>query len=203
MTGNTFWSNLYGASADAVEVAAEITNDGQDGFVFTGTAQSSFTINEDYYLVNLDRDGKSGSCEKEFTRDFKSHWPCLNANFQAVNINDIRFACTQYEKVDYVARKCSGSLIGQQTQPKSVPADVISISPNPTSTSVKVLFQDVAITSEGGTLTIFNRNGKIVYSDIVTSDEVRVPVEGLPNDIYMVRFVGKDGKQYQTRFIKK
>jgi hypothetical protein len=101
-----------------------------------------------------------------------------------------------------VARKCSGKLVGQLT-PQSVPTDVISISPNPTSTSVKILFQDVAITGAGGTLTIFNRNGKIVYSDVVTSDEVRVPVEGLPNDIYMVRFVDKDGKQYQTRFIKK
>ena len=203
MIGNPLWSNLYGASGNSVEGATEISNDGLDGYIFTGTAQSSFTINEDYYLVNLDHNGKSGLCEKEFTRESKFQKPCLSANFQAVNINDIRFACTQYEKVDYVARKCSDRLIGKLSPQRSSDEEAITISPNPTSTSVKILFQDAAITGAGGTLTVFNRNGKVVYEGDVTSDEVRIPVEGLPSDIYMVRFIGKDGKQYQKKFIKK
>jgi hypothetical protein len=204
MAGNPVWSNLYGASADSVEVAAEITNDGLDGYVFTGMAESSFTINQDYYLVNLDHDGNTGLCQKEFTRAWKEHKPCLNANFQGVDVNDIRIACTQYDKVAYRARECSGRLIsGRMAKPESSSADAITVSPNPTSTSVQVLFQDPVIKGAGGTLTIFNHKGKIVYNELVSSDETRIPMEGLPNDVYMMRFITKEGKQYQKKFIKK
>ena len=52
-------------------------------------------------------------------------------------------------------------------------------------------------------IAVFDRNGKIVYKGDVTSDEMQIPVEGLPNDLYIVRFTTRDGKQYQNKFIKK
>lgn len=200
--GNPVWSNLYGTTADSVEVAAEITDNGLDGYIFTGTAESTFTINEDYYLVNLDHDGKSGLCQKEFTRDWKRHKPCLDANFQGVDVNDLKFACTQYEKADYRVRECSGRLTFGQVEQQSS-QEVITVSPNPTSISVQVLFQDKLIKAAGGTLTMFNHSGKIVYKDVVNAEEVSIPLENLPNDVYMVRFISKDGKEYQKKFIKK
>lgn len=205
MAGDPVWSNLYGISSDTLEMATEITDNGEDGYIFTGTAESSYTINKDYYLVNLDHNGKTGSCEKEFTRDWKRHRPCLDANFQAVNVDDLRFACTQYEKADYRERKCSESFgIGQLEEPERLAEDVITVSPNPASISVKVLFGD-AVTrgAEGGAITVFNHNGKIVYKNKVTSGEVDIPLESLENDIYMVRIITKDGKEYQKKFMKK
>jgi len=204
MAGNPIWSNLYRASSDSTELAAEITNDGGSGYVFTGKVESPlFTTNEDYYLVNLDFNGKTGACEKEFTRAWKKHEPSTYSDFQAVDVKDIRVVCTQYEKADYVARKCfdRGSL--GVVAPQTVPTDVMSVSPNPTSTSIKVLFQDVATKEDGGTIVVFDRNGKIVYKGAVTSDEMQIPVENLPIDVYMVRFTTRDGKQYQKKFIKK
>jgi hypothetical protein len=206
MAGNPVWSNLYGTSADSssVEVAAEISDDGRDGYVFTGTAESSFTVNEDYYLVNLDHNGKSGLCEKEFTRDWKRHRPCLDANFQAVDVNDMKFACTLYEKADYRERKCSEELtFNKMEESSSSQAETMTVSPNPTSTSLQVLFQNAVVKGAGGTLTIVNHNGKVVYKSNVTSDEVSIPMETLPNDVYLMRFITKDGKEYQKKFIKK
>jgi len=205
IAGNPIWSNLYRASSDSTELAAEITNDGGDGYVFTGTVESPlFTTNEDYYLVNLDVNGKTGACQNEFTRAWKKHEPSTYKTFQAVDVKDIRVACTQYEKADYSARKCfdRGGSLGELA-PQTVPTEVMSVSPNPTSTSIKILFQDVDIKEDGGTIAVFDRNGKIVYKGAVTSDEMHIPVEGLPNDIYIVRFTTRDGKQYQTKFIKK
>jgi len=204
MAGNPIWSNLYRADSDSTELAAEITNDGRDGYVFTGSVESSyFTTNEDYYLVNLDVNGKTGACQDEFTRAWKKHEPFTYKIFEAVDVKDIRIVCTQYEKADYRARKCfdRGSL--GEVAPQTVPNEVLSVSPNPTSTSIKILFQDVDIKEDGGTIAVFDRNGRIVYKGDVTSDEMQIPVEGLPNDIYIVRYTTNDGKQHQKRFIKK
>lgn len=204
MVGNPIWSNLYGASSGAVEQGAEITNDGGSGYIFTGYAESSYTINRDYYLVNLSSDGSSGACEKEFTREWKSHNPCVFANFQDVDVYDLKFACTQYEKVDYQARACSGGdSLGALAEPSEGSTDALTVIPNPTSTTVQVLFHDVAIPKKGGTLIVSNRNGKIVYKTSIDSGDVRIPVETFPNDLYIVRFIGSDGKQYQKKFIKK
>lgn len=203
MAGNPIWSNLYGAASGSAEQGAEITNDGGDGYIFTGYAESHYTINQDYYLVNLTHDGKSGACEKEFTRDWKSHWPCPLSNFQDVDVYDLKFVCTQYEKVDYQARKCSGESVGSLTEPREETTDAWAVIPNPTSTTVQVLFQDVTIPEKGGTLIVSNRNGKIVHKSSVRSGDIRIPVESFPNDLYIVRFIASDGKHYQKKFIKK
>lgn len=202
MAGNPIWSNLYRASSDSTELANEITNDGGNGYVFTGKVESPlFTTNNDYYLVNLDVNGKTGACQNEFTKAWEKHGPSIEKNFQAVDVKDIRLACTQYENADYRARKCFDR-ISSELAPSTAPNEVISVSPNPSSTSIKILFQDVDI-KDGGTIVVFDRNGKIVYNGEVTSNEMQIPVDGLANDIYIVRFTTKDGKQHQKRFIKK
>ena len=204
MAGNPIWSNLYGAPSDSTELATEITNDGGNGYVFTGIAESAFfTTNEDYYLVNLDVNGKTGACENEFTRAWKKHEPLTYGSFQAVEVKDIRIACTQYENANYRARKCTEQILLGELAPQTVPTEVFTVSPNPTSTAIKISFQDAAIKEDGGTIAVFDRNGKIVYKGAVTSDEMHISVEGLPNDIYIVRFTTRDGKQHQKKFIKK
>jgi hypothetical protein len=201
MAGNPIWSNLYGAPSDSTELATEITSDGASGYVFVGMAESAFfTNNEDYYLVNLDVNGKTGACEIEFTQAWERHEPFTYRSFEAVEVNDIKVACTQYERAEYVARKCKDQILRDDPAAQT---EVFSISPNPTSTSIKILFLDVAIKEEGGTVAVFDRNGKIVYKGDVTSDEMQVPVEGLPSDVYIVRFTTREGKQYQKRFFKK
>ena len=202
MAGNPIWSNLYRASSDSTELANEITNDGGNGYVFTGKVESPlFTTNNDYYLVNLDVNGKTGACQNEFTKAWEKHGPSIYKNFQAVDVKDIRLACTQYENADYRARKCFDR-ISSELAPSTAPNEVISVSPNPSSTSIKILFQDVDI-KDGGTIAVFDRNGKIVYNGEVTSNEMQIPVEGLANDIYIVRFTTRDGKQHQKKFVKK
>jgi hypothetical protein len=203
MFGNPIWSNLYRASSDSTETANEITNDGGNGYIFTGKVESPlFTTNNDYYLVNLDVNGKTGACQNEFTKAWEKHGPSIYKNFQAVDVKDIRVACTQYENANYIARKCFDRISSELTPP-TAPTEVITVSPNPTSSSIKVLFQDVDSKADGGMIAVFDRNGKIVYKGEVNSDEIQIPVEGLPNDLYMVRFTTRDGKQYQKKFIKK
>jgi hypothetical protein len=200
MTGNPIWSNLYIASSDSTQYAAEITNDGGNGYVFTGMMDSPLTTNNDYYLAHLDVNGQTGACQYEFTRAWNKHKPDTYSNFQAVDVKDIRMVCTQYERADYVAKRCTDAISFGDLAPQT---DVFSISPNPTSTSIKILFQDADMKKEGGTIAVVDRNGKVVYKGDVTSDEMQVPVEGLPSDLYIVRFTTRDGKQYQKRFIKK
>jgi hypothetical protein len=203
MTGNLIWSNVYGSAG--LEAAAEITNNGFGGYIFTGVADSYYTINQDFYLVNLKSGGESEGCQNVFDQGWKSQWPCTSSNFQSVDVNDIRMVCTQYERTDYSVQLCeAGASVGRLAEPSPESADVLTIVPNPTSTSVQVLFEDAAVQKAGGSLAIFNRNGKIVHQQMVpASGEIRIPVENLPNDLYMVRFTTSDGKQHQKKFIKK
>jgi hypothetical protein len=206
INGNPLWSNLYGFTSDAIEQAAEISNNGGDGYIFTGTTESFYSINRDFYLVNLKSDGNSEGCQKIFTRDWKPQWPCIFSNFQSVDVKDIKFACTQYEKTDYRVKSCEGggaAPTGRLADPSSESTEALAIVPNPTSTAVQVLFNDPALQKGGGSLVIYNHDGKIVHQQFVLPGEIRIPVESFPNDLYMVRFTTKDGKQYQKKFIKK
>jgi hypothetical protein len=206
ISGNPIWSNLYDFASDSLEQAAEISNNGADGYIFTGTVEAFHTINRDFYLVNLKNDGNSERCQKIFTRDWKPQLPCTFSNFQSVDVKDIKFACTQYEKTDYRVRSCEGggaAPLGRLDDSSSETTEELAIIPNPSSTSVQVLFKDASLQKRGGSLVVFNRNGKIVHEQLVTSGEIRIPVETLPNDLYMVRFTTNDGKQYQKKFIKK
>lgn len=201
--GNFKWANLYGAAADSIESAAEITNNGKDGYIFTGYAESTFTINEDVYLVNISHDGDSGGCQEKYNVGLDNLQPCLFSNFQAVNINDLKAACTQYEKVKYQIKTCPAFTTASSFSDQQPSDDAIAVIPNPSSTSVRVLFQDNSIEENGGDLVIYNRNGTVVHRASVTSGDLRIPVENFPDDIYMIRFTAKNGKQYQKKFIKK
>jgi hypothetical protein len=205
MAGNVLWSNLYGSASSPLEGGQEITNNGLDGYVFAGTAEADYTIDRDFYLVNLSHDGESDGCQREFSKDAIPQTPCISAGFQDVKVSNMRMVCTQHARIDYQVHVCATGApsVGTLQESQSETTDGFSIVPNPASSAVQIVFQDISIPKNGGTVVIYNRNGKLVQRIPVTSGDIQVPLHGLPDDIYVIHFITKDGKQYQKRFIKK
>lgn len=196
--GNLQWTTVYGTK-DGAESAAEITDSHENGYIFTGSANAHFTIDEDIYLVKMDQNGKSGSCELRLEAKEIRQFPCITESLQQVLVDDLKRVETIAERIELRENRCDDYSAFSSGSNQDVIFDIMA-TPNPSKSSVTL--RSSSRTIVGGEVKIYNREGVIVHSGTLDEETVTLNISSYPNGVYVIHIVTATGENVYGRFAK-
>ena len=86
------------------------------------------------------------------------------------------------------------------TKEMSVPAQLLTIHPNPSSTDLYIEMDESVVFP--ARLQIVDRLGRIVRQETIESNAVSLPVYDLANGVYSLFLKSRDGEMRHTKFVK-
>lgn len=193
--GNLQWSKLYGS--EGREESWEITDSFDYGYVFTGSKYVNHQ--NEIYLVEMDENGKSGDCEKDFILKTENQFPCLVSGLQQVFVEDIKSFKTYYKKIEYAVASC-GALRSAADEGGSEELQQVLVSPSPADNTVTIGSKSKNIS--GGQLQVIRRDGTVMLTDKISRETMVLSIKDYPEDLYVIHIVTADGQHIYGRFVK-
>lgn len=191
--GNLIWTNIYGTKGR--EVIAEVADNAERGYIFTGEVETDWTLKNDIYLVKTDFNGKSGT-ECEFAVDQKEIRTdvCYTRSAQQVYVEDNKRIETPYKFLQYHENRCDPSTVGSRIPD----ATDILLALNEQNKLLVTFSKETKHT----TIKVFNTRGELIAQSRVTGTNGEINLSTVPAGLYIVHIIQDDGTIIRKKIMK-
>jgi len=179
--GELVWARTYlGGGSSPIGYSVQQTADG--GFILLGSTSGVGAGLWDMYMVKMDENGNSGSCNQGSVTPVVTTVTTLSKFSTAVSSGGtVTTPATKVGKGGIVTTLCSTVGFSERIDNNS-----LIVYPNP--------FTDELLikgTQQEGILILFDRNGKEILRTITFNNETRINTESLISGIYLLNYISE------------
>lgn len=197
-SGTLLWTAIYGT--DGREMVSEITDSRERGYVFTGEVEGPWTgWNDEIYHVKMDINGKTSTeCQVYVDQKEIRNRVCYTSSAQQVFVDEYKPVETLYKPIEYKVRKCDPTAVGAASDESK--NELIHLYPDAQTgvLTIKTESKDF----QGSMVKIFNMRGDLVAEATMSTPSIDISMGNLPNGLYIVHIIQKDGTVTQEKFIR-
>ncbi len=194
--GDTIWSYTYGGIS--IDLAEEVEETLDKGFIIGAYTNSFMTFNFDAYLIKLDSMGNSNCTQRDLYFTIDTNSLIVNSTSYASGSGAIVKNPTtlQGNTRITVENPCLLTSVEEIAENKS-----LVLYPNPTSDKVFIEVPD-NLMNETSTILVRDLSGKIIELPISnTNSLLEIEVSQLPRGLYTIQYISQD-QILTSRFVK-